>query len=130
MSTKKHDSGKALDAALAKVGSTFRSRIIKAYLGLKKNVMESRHDGAGIAVGKLCESVLRMLQNKVLGSYTPFGQQITNFADECRKLIEAPKTSGNESERIVLPRALVFAYTMRNKRGYWACRRRRGSRRD
>lgn len=29
----------------------------------------------------------------------------------------APTTSGNESERVVIPRALDFLYTMRNKRG-------------
>jgi hypothetical protein len=69
------------------------------------------------AVGKFCETALRFLQHKLLGSYTPFGTQIINFADECRKLVESPKTSGNESECQILPRALVFLYTMRNKRG-------------
>ena len=75
------------------------------------------HDAAGLAAGKLCEVVLRFLQQKVRGTFTPFGKKIDNYADECRQLITAPTTSGNESERIVLPRALVFLYTMRNKRG-------------
>ena len=51
------------------------------------------------------------------GVFTPFGTKIGNYADECRKLVNAPATKGNESERVVLPRALVFLYTMRNKRG-------------
>src|SRR5664280_1735134 len=49
--------------------------------------------------------------------FTPFGTRISNFADECRRLTTAPTTAGNESERVVLPRALNFLYTMRNKRG-------------
>jgi hypothetical protein len=117
MSTRKPDPAPVLDAALGGIARGFRSRLINAYIDLKKNALESRHDAAGMAAGKLCEVVLRLLQNKILGTYTPFGQQISNFAGECRKLIEAPQTSASESERIVLPRALVFIYTMRNKRG-------------
>jgi hypothetical protein len=105
-----------LDNALAGIPKTFRTRLIKSYLDLKKNALESRHDGAGIAVGKFCETSLRFLQNKILGAYTPFGTPIPNFPDECRKLVTSPITSGTESERIILPRALVFLYTMRNKR--------------
>jgi hypothetical protein len=106
-----------LDSALANVSSKFRSRLIQTYLDLKKNCLESRQEAAGLAVGKFCEVVLRLLQEKVRSSSTPFGKKINNYADECRKLITAPETSGNESERVVLPRALVFLYTMRSKRG-------------
>jgi hypothetical protein len=106
-----------LAAALAKVRSTFRSRLIQTYLDLKRNCAETRYEVAGLAAGKFCEVVLRFLQEKVFGSFTPFGTKINNYAEECRKLIAAPSTAGNESERVVLPRALVFLYTMRNKRG-------------
>jgi hypothetical protein len=106
-----------LAAALANVPGTFRSRLIRAYLDLRKNCAETRYEAAGLAVGKLCEVVLRLLQQKVRGSFTPLGTRIANYADECRKLIAAPSTAGNESERVVLPRALVFLYTMRSKRG-------------
>jgi hypothetical protein len=115
MSTKSHNP--VLAAALANVPGTFRSRLIKSYLDLKKNCAETRYEAAGLAVGKFCEVVLRFLQEKVHGSFTAFGTKIKNYADECRKLITAPNTSGNESERVVLPRALVFLYTMRSKRG-------------
>ena len=106
-----------LTTALTSVPATFRSRLIQSYLDLKKNVAEARYDAAGLAAGRLCEVVLRFLQQKVHGTFTPFGTKIVNYADECRKLTTAPTTSGNESERIILPRALVFLYTMRNKRG-------------
>jgi len=117
MPTQKREASAVLDGALANVPKVFRGRLIKAYMELKKNVAESRHDAAGMAIGKLCEAALRFLQSKVLGTFTPFGQQIPNYADECRKLVTSPQTNGNESERIVLPRALVFMYTMRSKRG-------------
>jgi hypothetical protein len=107
----------ALDSALASVPKAFRRRLIDSFLSLKKNCLESRLDAAGMAAGKVCEVALRLLQERVLGTSTPFGTKIANYADECRKLISAPTSNGNESERIIIPRALVFLYTMRNKRG-------------
>lgn len=106
-----------LDEALANVPKTIRSSLIASYLEIKKNCLEMRHDAAGIAVGKFCETVLRLLENKITGNYTAFGKKISNFADVCNKLIGSPAASGTESERVILPRALVFLYTMRNKRG-------------
>lgn len=87
------------------------------YLALKKECAENRYGAAGLATGRLCEVVIRLLQQRIFGTFTPFGTRINNFADECRKLITAPNAAGNESERIVIPRALVFLYTMRSKRG-------------
>lgn len=106
-----------LENALTKLPDNFRTRLIDSYLDLKKGFAENRHDTAGLAAGRLCEVVIRFLQQRIFGTSTPFGSAISNFADECRKMITAPKTAGNESERVVLPRALVFLYTMRNKRG-------------
>lgn len=107
----------ALSAALTAVPATFRSRLIKAYVDLKQNTLEGRHDPAGLETGKFCEVALRFLQQKVHGASTPFGTRMTNFSDECRRLAATPTTSGNESDRVVIPRALDFLYTMRNKRG-------------
>jgi hypothetical protein len=115
MSTKKPNP--VLAAALSNVPNTFRQRLINTYLDLKKNHLEARYDASGLAAGKFCEVVLRFLQDRVLGTFTPFGTRINNYADECRKLTIAPVTAGKESERTVIPRALVFLYTMRNKRG-------------
>lgn len=103
--------------ALANIPTGFRSKLIQSYIDLKKYAIETRYEAAGLAAGKLCEVVLRFLQQKVHGTFIPFGNKINNYADECRRLIAAPTMSGNESERVVLPRALLFLYTMRNKRG-------------
>ena len=106
-----------LEVALASVPAQFRSRIIKPFLDVKKRLGEGNDESLGLAAGKLCKSVLRLLQSEILKASTPFGQQIANFASECRKLIESPKNAGVESLRVVMPRALVFIYTLRNKRG-------------
>jgi hypothetical protein len=84
---------------------------------LKRDHAAGRYESAGIAAGKLCEVVLRILQQKVTGTFIPFGTKITNFRDDCRKLETSPFGVAVESLRIVIPRGLNFLYTMRNKRG-------------
>ena len=116
MSTPK-ESESPLIQALAGVPGKFRNRLVKAYLELKRNHFEGRHEAAGLSAGKFCEVALRHLQKAVLGAETPFGRKIPNFADECRKLITSPTGAAVESLRVIIPRALVFIYTMRNKRG-------------
>jgi hypothetical protein len=106
-----------LDEALARVPTQFRSKIIGPFLDVKRRLAEGNDETLGLAAGKFCESVLRLLQSEILTSSIPFGQKIPDFSVECRKLMESPRNSGVESLRIVMPRALVFLYTLRNKRG-------------
>lgn len=115
MSTSKPSS--PLDVALAGVPATFRAKLISNYVGLKDAASEGRPDQAGVRAGKFAEVALRLLQHVVTGSFTPFGTPIQNFADECRKLITANVPAVVESLRVIVPRALVFIYTVRNKRG-------------
>lgn len=106
-----------LDTALQNLPNDFRDRLIKTYLELKRKNAESQYDSAGISAGKFCEILIRLLQSEVTGRFTPFGDSIGNMADECRKLVTSSKSSAIESLRIILPRALIFLYTIRNKRG-------------
>lgn len=106
-----------LDQALGGIPKKFRDRLINTYLDLKRNCAEGRFDAAGLSCGKFCETAIRFLQERVTGKSTPFGTRIGNFADECRKLVNSPTSAATESERILIPRALVFLYTVRNKRG-------------
>lgn len=110
-------SSSPLLVALRKVPSQFRMKIVQHFLDLKKRQAEGKDEPIGLAAGKLCESVLRLLQQEVNSSYTPFNKHIGNFADECRNLIASKSTAVVESLRVVMPRALVFIYTIRNKRG-------------
>lgn len=115
MSTPKPKS--PLDDALANVPADYRRRIVKSYLDLKSRHAENKHDAAGICAGKLCETVVRLLQHELKKPVTPFGQQLANLSGECESFAKIPKTVGNDSLRIVVPRAVSFLYTLRNKRG-------------
>ena len=116
-STSTSKSSSSLEAALKDVPSQFRSKVVKPFLSVKRRFAEGSDESLGLAAGKLCEAVLRLLQQEILKSHIPFGQRIPDFSVECRKLIESPKTAAVESLRVVLPRALLFIYTLRNKRG-------------
>lgn len=116
--TSKHKS--PLQDALGNIPTEYRGRIIKAYLDVKARHAEAKHDAAGLSAGKLCEAVLRLLQSQLGQAVTPLGQQIPNFQNACDKLAALPKDpaqKGNEALRVVIPRALAFLYTLRNKRG-------------
>ena len=107
-----------LETALSALPKTIRKHIINSYIDLKKNLAEARHEAAGVSAGKLCEATLRLLQQRTTGSYTKFGTHIPNLADECRKIITSSNSTNiSETEKKLIPRALVFLYTMRNTRG-------------
>lgn len=105
-----------LEAALGSIPKKFREKILQHYLELKHRIQLEDFEPAGLSAGKFCESVLRMLQDDLTGTSIPFTKSIGNFADECRKLVVLPARTGAESLRVIVPRALVFLYTMRNKR--------------
>jgi hypothetical protein len=116
MSTAQNNITKIEDA-LSKIPTSFKERLLKTYIGLKNAYSEGSFDACGLRVGKFCEVFLRWLQYELTGKYVAFGSKIDNFTDECEKLAKAPKNSGHESVRILIPRALNFLYTLRNKRG-------------
>ncbi len=107
----------ALESSLANVPKVFRDRIIKQFEDVRRRRVAEDYQPLGMAAGHLAETVLRLLQHEVLGTYTAFGTKIANFGDECRKIIVSGNATVAESLRVVLPRALVFVYTVRNKRG-------------
>ena len=110
-----------LEAALANIPPQFRKRILASYLEIKKRfgeaIYDASFDSAGLSSGKFVESVFRFLQHDLTGQHIPFGKHIPNFPGEARKLIVLPQSAGVESLRIIIPRALVFLYTLRGKRG-------------
>jgi len=115
MSTPKPDV--SLDIALAGIAANFRGRLLKVYKGLKTAYLDGNFDACGLRAGRFCEVLIRWAQSELTGSYAAFGAQIANFKDECDKLEKTARAAGHESVRILLPRALSFLYTLRNKRG-------------
>jgi hypothetical protein len=114
-------SSPVLDNALTTIPAKFRLKIIAYYLEIKKRFNQSMYDSsyeyAGLSAGKFSETVLRFLQQELTGTHVPFNKHIQNFADEARKLVQLPSAAGEESLRTIIPRALVFLYTLRGKRG-------------
>ncbi|MCX6831940.1 MAG: hypothetical protein NT028_07360 [candidate division Zixibacteria bacterium] len=106
-----------LDEALAHVPKDFKSRLIKCFKLAQERHQQAQYDSSGLSGGKFCECLLRFLQHNLTGKYTPFGIRITNFVDECEKLTRVNKAAGNESLRVLMPRALVLVYSLRGKRG-------------
>lgn len=107
-----------LTAALTGITEAkLRQSLLANYRKLKQNFIEGRFDSAGIDAGKFCEAALRIAQSQLTGAYVPLGTKIPNFADSVRVLVTLPATSGPEPMRLLVPRALLFLYTMRNKRG-------------
>ena len=106
-----------LESALATLPASLRKRLISGYVSLRVAFAEGNYDACGLRAGQFCEIVLRLIQHELTGSSIPFGTKIGNFADECSKLERLPKSAGSESLRVIMPRALNFLYTLRNKRG-------------
>lgn len=106
-----------LPDALQSLPGAFRARLLKSYGGLKAAYSDGNYDACGLRAGRFCEVLLRWLQLDLTGVHIPFGTKIGNFRDECVKLENVPVTAGHESARILMPRALKFLYTLRNKRG-------------
>lgn len=106
----------SIETALSTLPSQFKSRLIKNYKELKSSFLESKYELCGLKAGKLCEVILRYLQFILTGNFIAYGSKIPNFKNECDALTQTPKTAGSESFRILIPRAIDFLYTLRNKR--------------
>lgn len=106
----------ALEAALAALPKDLRRRLVASYTDLKAAWSSRQYDLCGLRAGKFCEVMIRILQDRVTGTHTPFGQRLPNFAELCGKLEQEPKSAGPESLRVLIPRCLSFVYTLRNKR--------------
>lgn len=107
-----------LEQALSSLPPDLRNRIVKSYTDLKTRSLEGQFDAVGVRAGRFAETMLRVLQNLLFGSYTPFTSSLNNFKGECEKLEKAPATASAEGLRILIPRALAFLYTLRNKRDF------------
>ncbi|HZP10945.1 MAG TPA: hypothetical protein VFB36_00845 [Nevskiaceae bacterium] len=105
-----------LESALGTLPSELQKRIVKAYGDLKTQSLEGQFDSIGTRAGRLAEVLLRVLQHLLTGSFTPLSQQLPNFKLECERLEKLPASAGPDGLRILMPRALSFLYTIRNKR--------------
>jgi hypothetical protein len=107
-----------LDTALSVLPAVLRHRLLRNYAKVKSEALSPHHDTVGHQAGKLAEVLLRVLQHMLTGSSVPLNVGLSDFKGECEKLERAPKAAGAEGLRILMPRALAFLYTLRNKRDF------------
>jgi len=108
----------SLERALSALPASLQNRLVKNYATLKNQSLEGKHDTIGHQAGKLAETLLRVLQHTLTGSYIPLSKRLGNYKSECEKLERQPGPAGPEGLRILMPRALSFLYTLRNRRDF------------
>lgn len=90
-------------------------KLLESFSDVQKNFYLDKHRYSGLEAGHFVESVRRFLELKLFGNYTPLDKDLPHFNEV--ELQKYAQKSGNESYRILIPRALFSIYTLRNKRG-------------
>lgn len=89
--------------------------IIDAYREIEGNYILGKWKASELDAGHFVEGVRRALESELFGSFTPIGVDMPKFHDgELKKYEQA---TGDESFRILIPRALKAVFNIRNKRG-------------
>lgn len=89
--------------------------LIAAYKEIESNFVTKKWKASALDAGHFVEASRRLLEHALFGTHTPLSKSISKFSDSELKRYE--NASGDESFRIIIPRALFAVYTLRNKRG-------------
>ncbi len=92
--------------------------LLAHYVEIKEKFYLNKHEPSELNGGKFAEICFRILQHETAnGVYTPIGQQISQLAQELRRLEQLPVTNAIASYRIHIPRTLILMCDIRNSRG-------------
>ena len=91
------------------------AKSIESYKEIESNFAIKKWKPSELDSGHFVEAVRRLLEFELTGSYTPINKKLSNFTDSILKQYE--QAQGNESYRMLIPRALKSIYNIRNKRG-------------
>ncbi|WP_299537140.1 hypothetical protein [Ulvibacterium sp.] len=100
---------------LARYGNEITERLVESYQEIEENFVMQKWKSSELDAGHFVESVRRILEFELFGSFTPYGSKLTNFNDAVLKQYE--NASGDESFRMLIPRTLKSIFNIRNKRG-------------
>ena len=89
--------------------------IIDSYKKIVENFVLEKWKYAELDAGHFVEAVRRFLELKLFGKYTPIDQKLSNFSNTV--LAKYENATGDESYRMLIPKALYSIYSIRNKRG-------------
>jgi hypothetical protein len=90
-------------------------RLLEACREIEENYVLRKWKASQLDAGHFVEAVRRILEQELTGSHTPVSKQLSNFSDTVIKAYE--NAPGDESFRMLIPRALKSIYNIRNKRG-------------
>lgn len=94
---------------------TIAKKIVSSYTEIESNFFLEKWKPSELDAGHFVESVRRLIELELTGSYTRFNQRLSNFNDSVLTIYE--QQSGDESFRMLIPRVLKSIYNIRNKRG-------------
>lgn len=90
-------------------------KIVDTYTEIESNFFLEKWKPSELDAGHFVESIRRLIELELTGTYTPFSQRLSNFSDSV--LTNYEQQSGHESFRMLIPRILKSVYNIRNKRG-------------
>lgn len=105
----------AEDILKAKYPEELVGAVITAYREIESNFALGKWKYSELDSGHFVEAARRILELELTGTFTPIRDQLSKFTDQVLKQYE--QATGDESYRMLIPRALKSIYNIRNKRG-------------
>jgi hypothetical protein len=89
--------------------------LLTAYREIEENFALRKWKASELDAGHFVEAARRLIENELFATYTPINASLSNFNDAELKRFENGK--GDETLRLLIPRALKAIFNIRNKRG-------------
>jgi hypothetical protein len=104
---------------LASIPAGLRDPLLETYGEIVSNFAEHRWEPSELNGGKFCEVVYTILEGAISSTFAAGPSKPANMKDACLALEKKQPTGkpGDRSLRILLPRALLPLYEIRNNRG-------------
>ncbi len=100
---------------MTRYGNEITEKLLDSYREIEENYVLQKWKSSELDAGHFVESVRRILEFELFGTFTPFSSKLANFNDGELKKYENAK--GDESFRMLIPRTLKSIFNIRNKRG-------------
>lgn len=105
----------AEDILKAKYPADLAKALIDSYREIESNYVLGKWKASELDSGHFVEAARRVLELELTGSYTKISDQLSKFTDGVLKQYE--NATGDDSYRLLIPRALKAIFNIRNKRG-------------
>jgi hypothetical protein len=106
---------KAFNILKAAYNEELAQHLINTYKEVENNYYLKIWKTCELDAGHFIETTRRIIELELFTTYTSFDKSMSKFNEG--ELQRYERSSGNDSFRIIIPRVLYSAYTIRNKRG-------------